>query len=245
MGYAIDLTTTIQIQLFPPLKLFLLQNMPIADQINLAIAIVSGLTALASLAVMFATFKILQANRESVEVMREQVRSLSRPYIQVTPWVRTGSTLMMLTIRNAGSTNAKNLKLSMDRDFYFNGEKGAGKNLREFSAFAEIIECLPPHAELVFHLGVGHVIFGKAEHSPSRFTITADYDFEGEHASEATVVDLHPFQFTAQPIDPVAEQIEKLSQALREIARDTKSGRTVKGKSGTDPISSEIGAPKA
>ena len=196
--------------------------MLIADQINLAIAIVSGLTALASLAVMLATFKILQANRESVAVMREQVRSLSRPYIQITPWVRTGSTLIMLTIRNAGSTNARNLNLSMDRDFYFNGDMGAGKNLRAFSAFTEVIVCLPPHAELVFHLSVGHVVFRSQEHCPTRFTITADYDFEGEHASEATVVDLQPFQFTAQPIDPVAEQIEKLTQALKEIARDAK-----------------------
>lgn len=192
--------------------------MQIADQINLAIAIVSALTALASLAVMFATFRILQANRESVAIMREQVRSLSRPYIQITPWVRTGSTLMMLTIRNAGSTNARNLRLSMDRDFYFNGEKAHGKNLRDFSAFTELIECLPPQAELVFHLGLGHAIFGKAENSPNRFSITAEYDFEGEHASEITVVDLQPFQFSAKLIDPVAEQIEKLTQKLSEIA---------------------------
>lgn len=196
--------------------------MTISDQINLAIAIVSGFTTLASLAVMLATFKILQANRESVAVMREQVRSLSRPYIQITPWIRTGSTLMMLTIRNAGSTNARNLKLSLDHDFFFNGEIGSGKNLREFSAFTEVIECLPPHAELVFHLGVGHVVFGKTENCPTRFSITATYDFEGEHASEVTVVDLQPFKFTAQPIDPVAEQIEKLTQKLDEIARDTK-----------------------
>lgn len=196
--------------------------MLIADQINLAIAIVSGLTALASLAVMFATFKILQANQESVAVMREQVRSLSRPYIQVTPWVRTGSTLMMLTIQNAGSTNARNLKLSIDRDFYFDGEKGTGKNLRDFSAFTDVIECLPPHAELIFHLGVGHVVFGKPELCPTRFTITAEYDFEGEHATEATVIDLQPFRFTAKPIDPVAEQIEKLSETLKEISRNAK-----------------------
>lgn len=196
--------------------------MQTADQINLAIAIISGLTALASLAVMFATFRILQANRESVAVMREQVRSLSRPYIQITPWVRTGSTLMMLTIRNAGSTNARNLKLSMDRDFYFNGEKAPSRNLKEFSAFKEVIECLPPHAELNFHLGVGYVVFGKTDLCPMRFTITAEYDFEGEHASEHTAIDLQPFQFTAQPIDPVAEQIEKLTQKLDQIASSAK-----------------------
>jgi hypothetical protein len=179
--------------------------MQIADQINLAIAIVSGLTALASLAVMFATFKILQANRESVAVMREQVRSLNRPYIQITPWVRTGSTLMMLTIRNAGSTNARNLKLSIDRDFYFNGENNPVKNLKTFSAFTEAIECLPPQAELVFHLGVGHVVFRNADLCPIRFAISAEYEFDGE-------------QFTAQPIDPVAEQIGNLTQKISEIA---------------------------
>lgn len=198
------------------------KNMQTADQINLAIAIISGLTALSSLAVVFATFRILQANRESVAVMREQVRSLSRPYIQITPWVRTGSTLIMLTVRNAGQTSARNLKLSMDQDFYFNGENAPGKNIKEFSAFKEVIECLSPHAELNFHLGVGHVVFGKTELCPMRFTITAEYDFEGEHASESTVIDLQPFKFTVQPIDPVAEQIEKLTQKLCEIASSAK-----------------------
>jgi hypothetical protein len=196
--------------------------MQLSDQINLAIAVVSGLTALASLAVMLATFKILRANRESVSVMREQVRSLSRPYVQITPWVLTGTTLIMLTIRNAGSTNAQNLRLTVDRDFYVNGENSPGRNLRDFSAFKEVIQCLSPRAELIFHLGVGHVVFGQSEFCPTRFAITAEYDFENERASETTIVDLQPFQFSAQPVDPIAEQIEKLTQKVSDIAKRIK-----------------------
>lgn len=199
--------------------------MEIADKINLAIAIISGCTALISLGVLLATFRILQANRESVAVMREQVRSLSRPYIQVTPWVRTGTTLIMLSIKNAGTTNARKLKLSMDHDFFFNAEKKPGKNLREYSAFTEVIECLAPKAEITFLLGLGHVVFGTFDLCPPKFKITAEYKFEGEHVHEESVVDLTPFQFSAQPIDPVAEQLEKLRASVDKFGRDLLKSR--------------------
>lgn len=199
--------------------------MEIADKINLAIAIISGCTALISLGVLLATFRILQANRDSVAVMREQVRSLSRPFIQVTPLVRTGTTLIMLSIKNAGTTNARRLKLSMDHDFFFNAEKNPGKNLREYSAFTEVIECLAPKAEIKFLLGLGHVVFGKSDLCPPKFKISAEYEFEGEHVHEETVVDLTPFQFSAQPIDPVAEQLERLRVSVDKFGRDLLKSR--------------------
>ena len=118
--------------------------MQLADQINLGIAIMSACSTLESLAVVVATFRILQANRDTVSVMREQIRSISRPYVQVRPWVRVGVPMLMLTIENSGASSANNLVLSLDKDFHVNGEPGPGRNLRSLSAFSKMIDCLPP-----------------------------------------------------------------------------------------------------
>jgi hypothetical protein len=63
----------------------------------------------------------------------------------------------------------------------------------------------------------------KSDNCPRIFRITADYEFEGEHVSEETVVDLNPFQYSAQPIDPVAEQLEKLRLSLEKLGKEAKN----------------------
>lgn len=193
--------------------------MQTADQINLAIAIVSGLSTLMSLAVVITTFKILQANQETVAVMREQARSASRPYIQVQPWIRVGSTMLMLTIRNAGANAAQNLSLKMDKDFYSNGEQSESRNLRRYTAFVHPSESLAPRAEISFHLGAGHIVFSNPDSCPQRFVVTAEYEFAGEKVVESHTIDLQPFLNSAQPIDPVAEQVEKLVEQLIKIEK--------------------------
>ena len=197
--------------------------MQTADQINLAIAIFAAASTLMSLALVVATFKILSANRETVSVMKEQVLAMTRPYIQVSPWVRVGSTMLMLmlmlTIRDAGANPAHKLKLTLDRDFYFNAESSEGKNLRHYTAFVHPIESLPPKAEISFHLGPGHAVFGNADRCPLRFRVSAEYEFDGGRVTETTLVDLQPFMYSAQPIDPVAEQLEKLNQHVSAIQK--------------------------
>ena len=196
--------------------------MQTSDQINLAIAVIAAVSTVMSLAVVVATFKILRANRETVQVMREQVRAMSRPYIQISPWVRVGSTMLMLTIRNTGASAAQKLRLTLDKDFYSNGEAIESKNLRRLTAFVLRIESFPPRAELSFHLGPGHVIFNDSEHCPVRFTVTAEYTFEGETVTEPTTVDLQPFMNSAKPIDAVAEQLEDVNKHLNTIANKLK-----------------------
>lgn len=126
--------------------------------------------------------------------------------------------MLMLNIRNAGASGANNLKLSMDKDFYSNGEQNESKNLRRYTAFVHPIRSLSPKAELSFHLGTGHSIFSNADLCPWQFTVTAEYEFEGEKVVEATTVDLQPFMYSAQPIDPVAEQLGKLNEYASKIA---------------------------
>lgn len=196
--------------------------MQTADQINLAIAIISGVSTLTSLAVVIATYKILSANRETVAVMKEQVLAFTRPYIQIYPWVRVGSTMLMLTIKNSGASPAEKVKLSLDRDFHFNAELSESKNLRLFTAFSNPIESLPPKAELTFHLGLGHVIFGNTERCPQQFSVSVEYTFEDRKVHETTVVDLQPFMYSAMPIDPIAEQLEIMNQHIKGIQQELK-----------------------
>jgi hypothetical protein len=187
-----------------------------ADKINLAIAIIAALSALASLAVVVATFKILQANRDTVSVMRAQVAALTRPYIQVSPWVRHGG-MLMLTISNGGTTTARNLRLTFDRAFYFNAAQGEAHNIATYAAFTTPIEALPPKAELAFHLGASHEVLTKTERCPQRFTIRAQYTFDGGQADESTTVDLQPFGRTAMPVDPVVDQLSRLNEQIKQI----------------------------
>ena len=189
--------------------------MQTSDQINLAIAIISGVSTLMSLAVVIATFKILRANRQTVDVMREQVVAITRPYIQVSLQVRVGSSFMMLKIWNSGASPANNLKLTLDRDFFFNAERNDNNNLRNYQAFRERIESLPPKAEITFDLGAGHTVFGNAELCPLQFTVSADYEFDDRLVAERTSVDMRPYLRSSPPIHPVAEQLEALNNQIK------------------------------
>lgn len=192
--------------------------MQIADKINLAVAVIAAFSTLMSLAVVIATFKILQANRETVAVMKEQMRSASRPYLQIRAWTRVGTTMMMLTVENSGSSAAHNLKLRMDKDFHSNANPEQSRNLRAYTAFVQPIESFPPKAELSFHLGLGHIILKNSTLCPQMFTVTAEYEFEKEKVVERTTVDLQPFQNSAMPIDPIAEQLQKLNEYAKASA---------------------------
>jgi hypothetical protein len=188
------------------------------DKINLAIAIATGFSALVSLAMVIVTYFIVRANRDTVEAMRAQIEAASRPYIQIVPVVRPMTTAIELRISNSGTTPAKNLRLSLDQDFHFNAETGEHNNLRSYSAFREAIQMLPPRAELRYLLGIGHKILLNEPLCPTRFTITATYEYGTKSLSESTTIDLEPYKKSGAPIDVVAEQIQRLSNEVREIS---------------------------
>lgn len=188
-----------------------------ADQINLAVAITGGCSAAISLFVAIVTYQMVKANRETVAVMRAQLDASTRPYIQITPVVRAMSTLMMLSIKNAGGSSAENLRLILDKDFYFNGHTSEGDNLRKYTAFVHPIQSLSPQAEMIFYLGIGHNIFGDSERCPQQFTVQAEYEYQGKRIIESTTIDLQPFQKSAKPMEPIVESMEKISEQLSGI----------------------------
>ena len=191
--------------------------MTTADEINLAIAVATIISALISLAVAIVTFQIVKTSRETVAVMRAQLEATSRPYIQITPTVRPMSTLLTLVIANAGATAARNLRLTFDRDFFFNAEEREDGNLRRFTAFTQSIESFSPKAEMNFPLGIGHQVFRNPALCPPKFSILAEYEYDGRRVTEETIVDLQPFARSAKPVDAVVERLDKLNENLEAI----------------------------
>jgi hypothetical protein len=195
--------------------------MNLADQINLAVAITGGCSAAISLFVAIVTYQMVKANRETVAVMKAQLDASTRPYIQVTPVVRAMSTLLMLSIKNTGGSSAMNLRLSLDKDFYFNAHTSEDDNLRTYTTFVHPIQSFSPQAEMVFYLGVGHNIFRDSERCPQQFTVRAEYEYQDRRVVESTTIDLQPYRKSAKPVDPIVEQLEKISEHLSRISAST------------------------
>jgi hypothetical protein len=196
--------------------------MSLSDRINLAIAIAAACSTVVSVAVVIVTYMIVRANRQTVAVMEAQLLAATRPYVQVAPFVRPMSTLLLLNISNAGATAARNLRLTLDRDYYVHAEHRPDRNLRSFAAFSQPIESLPPKAEFSFHLGVGHKILASPDLSPITFRIKAEYEGAGHRYAEEFVVDLQPYVNSAQPIEPLVERIDKLNEHLNAISATLK-----------------------
>jgi hypothetical protein len=186
------------------------------DWINLAIAVATTLSVLVSLAVAVVTYKTVQANRAAVDVMKAQLEATTRPHILVGVVVRPMSTFMQLRISNTGASSAKRLRLTLDKDYFFNAEENPSQNLRTYSAFTQEIAEFPPQAELLFHLGVGHRIL-QSDRSPTQFTVSASYEYAGRSASETSSIDLRPYGNSGKPIDPTAERLEGIQSELKAI----------------------------
>jgi hypothetical protein len=121
------------------------------------------------------------------------------------------------------------LRLRIDRDFYVFGEKTPEKNLVSFSAFSQLIDALPPSAEMIFYLGVSHKMFGSPHDSdvtPPTFVVDATYSFGGTSYAESTTVDLRPFLESAVPQDPIADEMEKMTKEVQQLREELRNWRS-------------------
>lgn len=162
----------------------------------------------------YLTHQMAKSSEASVQVMRDQLQAMSRPYIVVTPYVRPHTTVLYLRIENSGKSAAENLQLSIDKDFFQFGESDRPlNNLREKPVFSEPIESLSPNGKLSFALAQGFVIFASdanSEKTPKQFVITAKYRFGQQEFIENNKIDLCPFIGSEGEIDPIAEELEKI-----------------------------------
>ncbi len=152
--------------------------------------------------------------------MHYQTEAQLRPYVVAYVSTRIGTTLLYLTIENAGKSAALDLCLSMNRSFAQNGERG-GVDISKNPAFLEPIASLAPGGRLPFVLGVGHSIFadGTSDLCPKLFTIKAKYRFGGKEYEEAHTIDLRPLYGTTAIQDPIADEIKTLREKIDEWMR--------------------------
>jgi hypothetical protein len=185
------------------------------DWLTLALVVITGFYA-------WVTFRIQRANESVVEAMRQQTEAQLRPYVVVSPTVRTGTTLVCLEVQNTGKSPALGLRLRMDRDFYPHAEKRESENIAKLPAFTNVIESLAPNARLVFILGVGGTIFStSADDSlcPRVFHVHADYKFAGREYAEDNIIDVRPMLHSSVAQDPVAAELERLRNSLEGLVR--------------------------
>ena len=185
------------------------------DWFTLALVVITAFYA-------WATFRILRVNEAVVAAMKEQTDSQLRAYVLVSMAPRIGTTLLCLTIKNVGRSPALNLRLTLDRDFFRNGERREDGNLAKLSAFSEPMDSLPPNAEMIFILGMGAAIVNSQASDPSTspltFRVNATYDFGSRHFVEDTPIDLRPHLSSTVPHDPIAVEIERLRKSVDDLA---------------------------
>jgi hypothetical protein len=186
--------------------------MSTSDWLNLSLVVITAFYA-------WATFRMLRANERVVHTMQEQTDAQLRPYVAVSASTRIGTTLLLLEVQNTGKSPATHVRLKMDKDFFFNGEKGRD-NVANFPAFSQVIDSIAPGARLQFVLGVGHTIFAVDDSvCPKLFSVQADYRFGAKAYSEANIVDLRPLMNSSAIQDPVADEIRKLRESLEKVLK--------------------------
>lgn len=188
--------------------------MTTTDWLTLALVVITAFYA-------WATFEILRANKGVVQAMEAQTEAQLRPYVVAAVTVRAGTTLLLLEIQNTGKSPAVDVRLAMDKDFFFNGEKGRD-NVAKLPVFTQPIESLSPGAKIPFILGVGHTIFANNVDDticPKVFSVSAEYSFAGKQYKERSTIDLRPLMNSSAEHDPVADEVKKLRESLEKLLK--------------------------
>lgn len=187
---------------------------------------IENLTALLVLVTAYyawVTARILRANREVIQLMKQEQDAQKRPYVVVSPFSVPRRDMLYLKIANLGRSPATNLKLSLSSPFYQFGKKQPETDLSTFWAFRSPVPSFAPGAEIIFYLANGLVLFGDkvdAAVTPLVFHVSASYDHEGKSIIESTTVDLNQFRGAALQPDPLAHELAELTKVLVVIGRE-------------------------
>lgn len=163
------------------------------------------------------TFKMLKANENVLIEMKKQRDDLFRPYIDISIAMFPDNPIFYLKVVNSGKTAAKQLKLSLDKDFYKVGEQKEGNNIREYNIFKNTIDSLSPNTVILLMLAQGFVVFGENSSesiTPKTFTVTATYEVNNNVVTEKTEIDLHPFLGCILPHDPIVSKLKDIKEVI-------------------------------
>lgn len=190
------------------------------DFTNVLLVVLNGLLVIITAFYAWATFRILKANEGVLNAAREQSESLSRPYVSLILYLVPGTTIFALRIENTGHTEARNLTLTLDRDFFQLGDKNSKRNLRNVNAFSQPIQSFGPGARIDFWLAQGQHLFGvdaEPDTTPLQFSIRATYEYSGKSVVEDTTIDFRPYLMADLPREPLVNELESIKRAIEEL----------------------------
>lgn len=182
--------------------------------------ILTGLLVVITAFYAWVTFRILKGNERIVKIARDQMESLSRPYINIRSFTVPKNTVLFLKVENIGKTSAYNVRLQLDKDFYQFAKFNEKDNLRNLTAFSNEIKCFPPGADLTFYLAIGPQLFGKEADPnivPVVFSITATYKFAEKTVTEKFIIDLRMHLGSAMAPDAIVTGLHEIKEALEKL----------------------------
>lgn len=181
------------------------------EYLTFSLVVITGLYA-------FFTYKILKANQNSVSAMQKQMEASSRPYVTARISMQVGEPFFYLNIENIGKTAAKNLILSIDKDFFQYGEKKAERNIKEFPVFKNNVSELPAGTHLFYPLISSVDILSDSadtELVPREFSVTAEYAyFNKKVVKEVFHFDLSAYQNCIALKDPIVTAINAVTKEI-------------------------------
>ena len=179
---------------------------------------ITGVLAAITAFYAWVTFRIMKANHQVVDEMREARDAALRPYLTINVFHIPKNPVFYLRIANTGQSGASNVRLTLDKDFFQYGQQ-SHPNLKNSVAFHDSIEQLPPGAELVFGLAQGFVVLDPANESvtPPVFSVQATYSFGEKTFSEKTTIDLRPYRDGMLPASTESEELKKIREQLEQL----------------------------
>lgn len=165
------------------------------------------------------TYLLARKNGEMVALMKAQHREFIAPHVTLSLGIKH-SIITTVKIRNVGRSAARNVRLSLDRDFYQFAEHQPEKNVRKWPLFQQAMPCLGAGDEIFFMLCQGFNIdkeIGGVNITPSKFSISVVYEFGGVERSENYEVDLGFYFRTQQDRSQELEELEKIQKHLGKL----------------------------
>lgn len=181
-----------------------------------AIEVLTAALVIITAAYCYFTYRILERNSEMVAQMRAQHESFIAPIINASIKIKHSSVLC-LTVKNVGHSAAKNLRLSLDKDFHQFGSPDPQKNLRTYPMFNELIPSFSPGEEMFIMMVQGHEL-NDEKLNPKLFSVRARYEFGGKTIDQSHDINLEAFMKTGQDRDETLQEIEKIRKAVEKIA---------------------------
>jgi len=178
---------------------------------------------LAAITLLYAclTYRLVTLSQDTLSDARLQSQRDNRPYIDVVALQREGAALFQLRIGNTGRNAAKNVKLSLSKQFYRYHQIKEENLLQNKHPFKETITRFSPKLELVLDLGATYKFFQDLDSvtTPLDFEVRAQYEWEDLHFDEITPIDIRVFAGSSAAASGVLQEYKDINKQLEEITK--------------------------